>query len=42
MAVDPLHLRSCGFAMSEGFTIPLPQVRGAPVFGCGAGAGVAV
>jgi hypothetical protein len=41
MAVDPLHLRVSGFAISEGLTIPFPQARGAPLFRSGAGPGVA-
>lgn len=40
MAVDPLHLRASGLEISEGFTMPLPQVREAPLFGSGAGATV--
>ncbi len=40
MAVDPLHLRVSGLLISEGFTMPLPQVREAPLFGSGAGATV--
>ena len=40
IAVDPLHLRASGLVISEGFTMPLPQFREAPLFDSGAGAAV--
>lgn len=42
MAVDPLHLRAAGLEISDGLTIPFPQLCEAPLCGSGTAAGVAV
>ena len=42
IAVDPLHLLASGLVISEGDTTPFPHLRGAALFGSGAGTELAV